>query len=127
MTRVELRDYVEEQASLHNIPYHVYATLIDGIDTLKQESVDYKTQYESYLKKSKVVISQLRADRDRLLAAFDKMRAEIETKYGHCDICEYFEDYDYEENDISEYRPIGDIADVLQIIGKYKSESKVGE
>jgi hypothetical protein len=54
-----------------------------------------------------------------------KIRAEIETKYGQCDICEYFEDYDYEENDISEYRPIGDIADILQIIDKYKGESEV--
>lgn len=50
----------------------------------------------------------------------DKIRAEIETKYGQCDICEYFVDYDYNENDISEYRPIGDIADILQIIDSYK-------
>lgn len=54
----------------------------------------------------------------------DKLRAEIETKYGQCDICEYFEDYDYEENDISEYRPIGNIADILQIIDKYKAETE---
>ena len=54
----------------------------------------------------------------------DKIRAEIETKYGQCDICEYFEDYDYEENDISEYRPIGNIADILQILDKYKAESE---
>ena len=53
----------------------------------------------------------------------DKLRAEIETKYGQCDICEYFEDYDYEENDISEYRAIGNIADILQIIDKYTAES----
>ena len=57
----------------------------------------------------------------------DKIRAEIETKYGQCDICEYFEDYDYEENDISEYRPIGDIADILQIIDKYKGESEAAD
>ena len=55
-------------------------------------------------------------------SALGKLRAEIETKYGHCDICEYFEDYDYEENDISEYRPIGDIADILQMIDKYEAE-----
>lgn len=55
---------------------------------------------------------------------FDKIRAEIETKYGQCDICEYFDDYDYEENDISEYRPIGNIADILQIIDKYKAETE---
>ena len=57
----------------------------------------------------------------------DKIRAEIETKYGQCDICEYFEDYDYEENDISEYRPIGNVADILQIIDKYKAESEIEE
>ena len=53
-----------------------------------------------------------------------KIRAEIETKYGQCDICEYFENYDYEENDISEYRPIGNIADILQIIDRHKAESE---
>jgi len=57
-------------------------------------------------------------------AVLDKIRAEIKTKYGQCDICEYFEDYDYEENDISEYRPMGNIADILQIIDKYKAEVK---
>jgi len=38
MTREELRDYVDEQRTLNNIPYHVYSALIDGIDTLEQES-----------------------------------------------------------------------------------------
>ena len=69
-------------------------------------------------------------DYKRLCKALDnedvleKIKAEIETKYGHCDICEYFEDYDYEENDISEYRPIGNIADILQILDKYKAKSE---
>ena len=56
--------------------------IIDSFDrvtsSIKQEPIDYKTQYENYLKKSEVVISQLRADRDRLQDAFDKIRAEIE-------------------------------------------------
>ena len=39
MTREELRDYVDEQRTLNNIPYHVYSTLIDGIDTLEQEPI----------------------------------------------------------------------------------------
>ena len=60
----------------------------------------------------------------RVNEVLDKLRAEIETKYGRCDICEYFENYDYEENDISEYRPIGNISDILQIIDKYKTESE---
>ena len=37
MTKEELRDYVDEQRGLGNIPYHIYSTLIDGIDTLEQE------------------------------------------------------------------------------------------
>lgn len=53
-----------------------------------------------------------------------KIRAEIETKYGQCDICEYFENYDYEENDISEYRPMGNIAEILQIIDKYRDRAE---
>ena len=55
----------------------------------------------------------------------DKIRAEIEKQYGGCAICEYFEDFDYEENDISEYRAVGNISDILQIIDKYReSEDK---
>ena len=46
MTREELRDYVEEQRSLNNIPYHVYSTLIDGIDALEQEPVIDKVREE---------------------------------------------------------------------------------
>ena len=56
--------------------------------------------------------------------ALDKIRAEIEAKYGQCDICEYFEDYDYEENDISEYRPVDSIGGILKIIDKYKAKGK---
>lgn len=52
----------------------------------------------------------------------DKIRAEIEEKYGNYNICEWFEDYDYEENDISEYQYVGDVSDILAIIDKYKAE-----
>ena len=54
----------------------------------------------------------------------DKIRAEIIEKFGNCSICEWFEDYDYEENDISEYRSVGDISDIIEIIDKYKAESE---
>ena len=56
--------------------------------------------------------------------ALDKIRAEIEEKYGDYDICEWFEDYDYEENDISEYQSVGGVSDILAIIDKYKAESE---
>ena len=51
--------------------------------------------------------------------AADKMKKEIAEKFAGCSICEYCEDYDYEENDVSEYRPIGDIKDIFDIIDKY--------
>ncbi len=46
----------------------------------------------------------------------DEIRAEIETKYGHCSICEYDSDYD------GRWYQVGDIADILQILDKYKAE-----
>lgn len=48
MTREELRDYVEEQRNLDIIPYHVYSTLIDGIDSLEQEPVLDKIRVEIF-------------------------------------------------------------------------------
>ena len=39
MTREELKEYVEEQRNQDIIPYYVYSALIDGIDTLEEESM----------------------------------------------------------------------------------------
>ena len=58
----------------------------------------------------------------RSLEAWEKVKAEIEDKFGGCSICEWFEDYDYEENDISEYQSVGDISDIIKIIDKYKGD-----
>lgn len=81
---------------------------------LEQEPIDYKTQYENYLKKSEVVISQLREDRDRLQDAFDKIRSEIEqlptTKCTETHRI-YIDADDFKEN-------------VLTILDKYKAESE---
>ena len=57
----------------------------------------------------------------------DKISAEIIKKFKNCNICDWFEDYDYEENDISEYRSVGDISDIIEIINKYKAESEEEE
>ena len=57
----------------------------------------------------------------------DKIRAEIEEEYDNCYICEWYEDYDYEENDISEFQRVGSVSDILEIIDKYKTESEVQE
>lgn len=66
-------------------------------------------------------------ERDRLLNgldAWDKVKAEIKDQYEGCSICEWFNDYDYDENDISEYRSVGDISDIIAIIDKHLQEVK---
>jgi len=44
MTKEELRNYVEGQRGLGNIPYHVSLALIAGIDTLEQEHLTDQEQ-----------------------------------------------------------------------------------
>lgn len=51
-----------------------------------------------------------------------KLKEEIEEKFGHCDICEYIDDYDWEENDISHYDSVGSITDILSMIDSILSE-----
>lgn len=101
-------------------------TLIDG-DRIVTAQL-YDDEHEEFKEEKMSIIDYINSYTDEgVITAddvLDKIRAEIETKYGQCDICEYFENYDYEENDISEYRPIGNIADILQIIDKYKAESE---
>ncbi len=66
---------------------------------------------ENFLKKYGVVISQLRADRDRLLKAFDEIRAEIEK-------LQTYKMFEGESTTYIEYD------DVLAIIDKYRAESE---
>lgn len=77
---------------------------------LGQEPVDYNAQYENYLKKSEVVISQLRADRDKLLKALDEIRTEIEKLQTY-------------KMFIGEKTVYVERSDVLSIIDKYRGES----
>jgi hypothetical protein len=58
-------------------------------------------------------------------AILDNIKEEIESEYGNYDICEFDEDYDYEENNISEYTYVGSVAEILEIIDKYKVEKRV--
>ncbi len=67
--------------------------------------------YADYIKENYVPIEELK-----------EIRQEIEEKYSDCDICEWFEDYDYEENNISEYRSVGSIKDIFEIFDKHIKE-----
>lgn len=120
MTKHEIREVfihsIAEQYKNHG--EHIPSWLsIGDIEFEVEEQESFKPMVEIDLD---YVIKQKYIEREVL----DKIRNEIETEYGQYDICEYFEDYDYEENNISEYRPIGNIADILQIIDKYKAETE---
>ena len=91
------------------------AMVVNEPSVTPQEPIDYKTQYERFSKKADIVISQLRADRDRLEDFIDKIRAEIiekdrNVKTVRSDSCCFFT-----------------AEEVLQIIDKYKAESEDGE
>ena len=96
------------------IPPVIYYDLLADVQEIEKEQ-EPMVEIDLYS-----VIKQKYIEREVL----DKIRAEIESKYNNCDICEFFDDYDYEGNDISEYRSIGDIADILEIIDKYKAETE---
>lgn len=54
----------------------------------------------------------------------DKIKTEIEEIYAGCYVCEYDENYDWEENDISEYYPVGNINDILDIIDEHRTKGE---
>jgi hypothetical protein len=64
----------------------------------------------TYEEKSAIVIEQLRSDRDRLLDAFDKIKAEIQNLRGCSCSCSD-----------------GIIDDIEEIIDKYIAENEVKE
>ena len=51
MTIEELRDYVDQQRDLNNIPYHVYSTLIDELDNTINtiEQIKKDALYDIYM------------------------------------------------------------------------------
>ena len=56
------------------------------------------------------------------MKAWNEVIEEIKQKFDGCDICEWFEDYDWDENNISEYRYVGSVEDILDIIEKHLGE-----
>jgi len=51
MSIEELRDYVDQQRDLNNIPYHVYSTLIDELDNTINiiEQIKKDALYDIYM------------------------------------------------------------------------------
>lgn len=71
-------------------------------------------QFAEWLKELKRLREQ------NINSILDNIKEEIESEYGNYDICEFDEDYDYEENNISEYTLVGSVTEILKIIDKYK-------
>lgn len=115
MTDKEARRILIDIAT--QMPSDVCADWIDAIG-LGIKALDQ----ELFINKSCVSSGICEHDKNKVL---DKIRAEIEEEYGDYNICEWYENYDYEENDTSEYMFIGNVSDILAIIDKYKeSEDK---
>lgn len=76
-----------------------------------RDSGYYRQGYEQGYKQGK----------QEVLDVLNKIRAEIKEEYGDYYICDWWEDYDWDENDISEYVSVGSIEDVLEIIDKYRN------
>lgn len=56
------------------------------------------------------------------LSVIKEIKAEIMEQFEGCDICRWDEDYDYEENNISEYKYIDSISSILKIIDEKVKE-----
>lgn len=75
----------------------------------KEDKAEFETEFEMILTLAEKALEQE--------PVLDKIRAEIESKYGQCKLTEYIVQYDgicTSKNDM------GDIADILQILDSYK-------
>lgn len=92
-----------------------YAAAFDkAIEALEQEPTD-----KNFTKADiDAIVKAINAHWELII---DEIRAEIETKYGQCKLTEYIVQYDGICTSVND---IGDIADILQIIDRYKVETE---
>ena len=57
-----------------------------------------------------------KACRENVDQVLQSLIGKINEQFEGYDICEYYEDYDYDENDVSEYRSVGSVSDIIQMI-----------
>jgi hypothetical protein len=56
-----------------------------------------------------------------------KLAVQILEKYSGLDICEHLDEYDWDENDISYYKQVGNIGDIMDMIDNVLSEQEKDE
>jgi hypothetical protein len=123
---ISRQEAIDAIKKIHPVDTEYDCTLYDKIDVMYMlkdlPSVTPHYNLEPYSKRLwKNAYERGKAD------ALEKIKAEIIEKFDNCSICEWFEDYDYDENDISEYISVGHISDIIEIINKYKAESEDAE
>lgn len=125
MTREEAIEYLKRADVTvgRDIKTKTAEALEMAIKALEQEPIDYKAQYERFSKKAEIVISQLRADRDRLQDAFDKIRDQLKSNLRGVEITLEV----LVENDPLRPKMEGaktTLEDCLELIDKVESEDK---
>ena len=88
------------------------STLKDNVEALEYAISSIKTD----LKYDLMYEGEEIYSKSDMVTMLTEIQLEIEEKYPKCDLCEYFVDYDYDENDISEYRSVGSITDITDLI-----------
>ncbi|MBQ1573925.1 MAG: hypothetical protein IIZ78_22605 [Clostridiales bacterium] len=97
---------IDDWAEFWGFSREEYEEFLDmPIKTLEQES--------TFQKKAEIVISQLRADRDRLQDAFDKLRAEIERQEKWLMVAGY-----------NQYNVDIALDTIKSVVDKYKAEGR---
>lgn len=90
-----------------------------GMTKISQDNLEkFVDEFNSSYRQAKI-LEKIKENYAKFRASLESIKSEITDTFGDAAICEWFEDYDYEENDISEYQSIGSMSDVLEIIDKY--------
>lgn len=93
-----------------------------GMTKISQDNLEkFVDEFNSSYRQAKI-LEKIKENYAKFRVSLESIKSEISEKFGDAAICEWFEDYDYDENDISEYREIGNISEIIEIIDKYIEE-----
>lgn len=79
--------YMEDIAKLLNTIYEIQVNNIKALPSVTPQNIDYKAQYERLSQKAEIVITQLRADRDRLIRPKGHWIDHSDDGYVECPKC----------------------------------------
>lgn len=93
-----------------------------GMTKISQENLEkFVEEFNTSYRQAKI-LEKIKENYAKYRVALENIKSEIIDNFSEATICEWFEDYDYDENDISEYREIGNVSEIIEIINKYIEE-----